>query len=198
MSKKNKKEAMLLPKEKKKKKKGRKEERKSTPGPRKSKETKRIEKKRKRKRQRGNSPEKRKTKKGQRCCLVKKKKKKKKGNCPEKKKKRKQEKCNLLPRGKNKNLKNVHMGQCTPLLNFFPILEIKHFIEFREKTLKFHHLFSSLSTQLSTLQKSFIFIFSPKFFANLNSPPNKHTLNFLLFSYYFFTLRNARDTTLSQ
>ena len=42
MSKKNKKEAMLLPKEKKKKKKGIKEEINSTPGPRKSKETKKI------------------------------------------------------------------------------------------------------------------------------------------------------------
>ena len=50
-------------------------------------------------------------------------------------KKRKQEKCNLLPCGK-KNLKNVHMGQCTPLLSFLPILERKYFAEFREKTLK--------------------------------------------------------------
>ena len=107
-------------------------------------------------------------------------------------KKERKEKCNLLPCGERKkkknnkdNLKNVHMGATYSPLSLLPILRIKHFDGFGEKTYELYHLFSFLSTQLNTLQKGFILIFSLKFFVYFISPLNKHTLNFYFFPVIF-------------
>ena len=126
-----------------------------------------------------------------------KKKKKKKRQLPrqkeEKKKIKKKEKkratyCLVEKEKKNNNkdnLKNVHMGATYSPLSLLPILRIKHFDGFGEKTYELYHLFSFLSTQLNTLQKGFILIFSLKFFVYFISPLNKHTLNFYFFPVIF-------------
>ena len=61
-------------------------------------------------------------------------------------------------------------------LSFLSILERKFFGGPREKTLEPQHLFSFLPTQLNTLQKVFLPIFSSKFSIHPISPPNKHTV----------------------
>ena len=101
--------------------------------------------------------------------------------------KRKKEKEKEKKSVKNSNVDEahvqLHMGifiqKWCPIssFNFISILRKKLFGRLGEETPRPHHLLSFIPTQLFTLKKVFLPIFSPKFFIYPISPPNKHTLS---------------------
>ena len=88
---------------------------------------------------------------------------------------------------------------CTiSLFSFLFILKRKLFGRSEEKIHRPHHLFFILLIQPNTLQKSFLPIFSPKFSTHPISPPNKHTLNWLVSnSSLSFSVRHRLGNRLS-